>query len=116
MKRCAGSCKKYKDESDSDQILPFRSLVEKKRVIKIRTHWKEIDTSHERCSEKFFLVVQPQEIKKARSLVERSGEVVRGRCLREDVKDRYDLHTYTWKGMEGTRGQCQGRARNAEPG
>lgn len=59
VKRCAGSCKKYKDESDSDQILPFRSLVEKKRVIKILTHWKEIDTSHERRSEKFFLVGQP---------------------------------------------------------
>ena len=89
MKRCAGSCKKYKDESDSDQILPFRNLVEKKRLIKILTHWIEIDTSHERGSEESFLLAWPQETKKKPwSLVERLGKVARGRYLREDVKDR----------------------------
>lgn len=78
MKCCVGSCKKYKDESDSDQIVPFRSLVKKKRLINTLTLWIEIETGHGRGSEKSFLLAQQQETKRRTwSLVERSGKVAR---------------------------------------
>ena len=74
MKCGAGSCKKYKDESDSNQILPFRNLESSREE---KTHqncfWMETDATHKRGSEK-----RPQETKgKAWSLEERCKEGAR---------------------------------------